>query len=88
MEPVFHLDMLSADELAGQNVSLLPAATPPSVNQGLVLNGTTQYARVRNNIILPQQISIYRSSRQHLRTMPMATTWLLTGTVRPLVCHG
>jgi hypothetical protein len=38
--------MLSADELASQGVSLLPAATPPSVNNGLVLNGTTQYATV------------------------------------------
>jgi hypothetical protein len=46
MEPAFRLDMLSADELAGQGVSLMPAATPPVVNQGLVLNGTTQYATV------------------------------------------
>jgi hypothetical protein len=46
MEPALRLDMLSSDELASQGVSLLPAATPPSVNQGLVLNGTTQYATV------------------------------------------
>jgi hypothetical protein len=43
--------MLSADELAGQGVSLLPALTPPSVNQGLVLNGTTQYARFSTAIL-------------------------------------
>lgn len=59
VEPAFHLDMLSADELAGQGVSLLPAATPPSVNQGLVLNGTTQYARARNQLVLPQLITLY-----------------------------
>lgn len=59
VEPAFHLDMLSSDELAGQGVSLLPAATPPSVNQGLVLNGTTQYASVRNNIILPAVLTYY-----------------------------
>lgn len=46
VEAAFHLDMLSSDELAGQGVSLLPAATPPSVNQGLVLNGVSQYATV------------------------------------------
>lgn len=59
MEPAFRLDMLSADELAGQGVSLYPVATPPSVNQGLVLNGVNQYARARNNIILPSQFTIF-----------------------------
>lgn len=46
LEPAARWDFLSADEVAGQGISLLPAATPPSVNQGLVLNGTTQYATV------------------------------------------
>lgn len=46
VEPQLHLDFLSSDELAGQGVSLFPAATPPTVNNGLQLNGTTQYARV------------------------------------------
>ena len=59
VEPAFHLDMLSSDELAGQGVSLYPAATPPSVNRGLVLNGTTQYARCRAGFLLPQQFTFY-----------------------------
>jgi len=58
MEPAFRLDMLSADELAGQGVSLMPAATPPSVNQGLVLNGA-QYAKARAGFLLSQQFSAY-----------------------------
>lgn len=45
--------MLSSDELAGMGVSLLPSATPPSVNQGLVLNGTTQYVTVPQPWITP-----------------------------------
>lgn len=59
VEPVFRLDMLSADELAGQGVTLLPALTPPTVNQGLVLNGTTQYAVARKNFILPAEFTMY-----------------------------
>jgi hypothetical protein len=46
LEPAARWDFLSADEVAGQGISLLPAATPPSVNQGLVLNGTSQYVTV------------------------------------------
>jgi hypothetical protein len=41
--------MLSSDELAGQGVQLYPAATPPSVNNGIVLNGTSQYATVASS---------------------------------------
>lgn len=59
VEPAFHLDMLSADELAGQGVSLLPAATPPSVNNGLVLNGTTQYAVARKSFAIGTLFSFY-----------------------------
>ncbi len=46
MEAALRLDFLSPDELAGQGVSLMPAAAPPAVNQGLVLDGATQYATV------------------------------------------
>jgi hypothetical protein len=46
MEPVLRLDMLNADEMVGQGVSLMPTATPPSVSSGLLLNGSTQYARI------------------------------------------
>lgn len=47
VEPQLHLDFLSSDECAGQGVTLLPAATPPTVNQGMALNGTTQYATIQ-----------------------------------------
>jgi hypothetical protein len=59
VEPALHLDFLSSDELAGQGVTLLPAATPPTVNQGMVLDGATQYARARAGFLMPQQFSLY-----------------------------
>jgi len=46
MEPALRLDFLSSDELAGQGVTLLPAAAPPVVNHGMVLNGVDQYATI------------------------------------------
>jgi len=52
LEPAWRADFLSADECAGMGISLLPALTPPTVNQGLVLNGA-QYATVENNRLTP-----------------------------------
>lgn len=46
MEAALRLDMLSSDEVRGQGVSLLSAATPPTVSNGLVLNGVDQYATI------------------------------------------
>jgi hypothetical protein len=46
MEAAFRLDFLSSDEVRGQGVELLPTATPPTVDYGMALNGTTQYATV------------------------------------------
>lgn len=51
MEPSWRADFLSADECAGQGISLLPAATPPTVNNGVTLNGATQYARLQGNTV-------------------------------------
>ena len=46
MEPTLRLDFLSSDELSGQGVALYPTATPPAVNRGMTLDGSTQYAKV------------------------------------------
>jgi hypothetical protein len=46
MEPTLRLDFLSSDELAGQGVTLYPTATPPTVNRGMTLDGSTQYAKI------------------------------------------
>ena len=46
VEPAVRFDFLSSDEVRGQGMSLFPAATPPTVNNGLVLNGASQYATV------------------------------------------
>lgn len=60
LEPSVRWDFLNADECAGQGISLLPALTPPSVNQGLVLNGTTQYATARSPLAnVPLVFSYY-----------------------------
>lgn len=46
VEPALRLDFLSSDEFRGQGGSLFPAATPPTVNNGLVLNGVDQSATI------------------------------------------
>jgi hypothetical protein len=46
VEPALRLDFLGPDELLGQGVQLYPAATPPVVDKGMVLDGATQYAQI------------------------------------------
>lgn len=46
VEPAVRYDFLSSDEFRGMGGVLMPAATPPTVNNGLVLDGAAQYATV------------------------------------------
>lgn len=66
VEPAVRYDFLSSDEFRGMGGSLFPAAAPPVVNNGLVLDGATQYATLENNRLTPvflagvrDEISVY-----------------------------
>jgi hypothetical protein len=52
-EPAFRADLRTAQTMKDQGWNLFPAATPPVVNRGITLNGSTQYAVLCDTVIDP-----------------------------------